>query len=99
MYNIPPERLIGRGVGNINNYAVINNRNTPHFNHTRGTVNKVSTNFTDCKTRVLAYSVASCTRDILVCTVCNSLYVTVLTAKKIEMGSVSLITNPQEIAV
>ena len=53
--------MVYRGVGNINNYAVINNRNTPYFNHTRSTVNKVSTNFTDCKTRVLAYSVASCT--------------------------------------
>ena len=31
------------GVSNINNWASIINRNTPYFNHTRSTVNKVST--------------------------------------------------------
>ena len=35
--------MICREVSNINNYAAIINRNTPYFNHTRNTVNKVST--------------------------------------------------------
>ena len=36
--------MVYRGVGSINNYAIIINRNTPYFNHTRSTINKVSTN-------------------------------------------------------
>ena len=36
--------MVYRGVGSINNYAIIININTPYFNHTRSTINKVSTN-------------------------------------------------------
>ena len=35
--------MVYRGVGSINNYAIIININTPYFNHTRSTINKVST--------------------------------------------------------
>ena len=35
--------MVDWGVGNINNETAAINRNTPYFNHTRSTINKVST--------------------------------------------------------